>query len=74
MNWYYTQQHQLIDLSVMEFFGVSRKEDKEEIWLTCQKDINQLNCIIIGRYSFDEEESALKELEKIHKILQDGIW
>lgn len=71
MNWFRTQQHQLIDLSVMEFFGVSVKEDKKEIWLTCQKDINQGGCLIIGRYTLEEEDLALKELARIYKILKD---
>ena len=71
MNWFRTQQHQLIDLSVMEAFNVSIKEDKQEIWLACQKDINQPSCLIIGRYKIDEEEAALKELARIYKILGD---
>ena len=69
MNWFYTQQHQLIDLSVMEFFGVSKNEQAQEFWVTCQKEISAPGCLVIAKFTLDQEVEALKELVRIYKIL-----
>ena len=63
------QQHQLIDLSVMEFFGVSKNEQAQEFWVTCQKEISAPGCLVIAKFTLDQEVEALKELVRIYKIL-----